>query len=453
MTPVAAPAATTSWFAELAWVDGAAARDVLVTADGPTISSVEVDTEPTDAAVRLRGAVVPGLANAHSHAFHRALRGRAETRGGDFWGWRERMYAVADRLDPDRYHRLARATYAEMVLNGYTTVGEFHYLHHGDGGTPYDDPNAVGESLIAAARAVGIRITLIDTCYLRGGVGGEELDDVQRRFSDGDPGSWVHRVDQHRSVEGARIAAGIHSVRAVPPEAMEVVRDWAVGYDAPLHLHLSEQLAENAACLEVTGRTPTRLVADHGVLGGRTTVVHATHLERDDITRLGTSGTRVCLCPTTERALGDGVGPAAALVAAGSGLCLGSDSHAIVDPFEEARNVELHERLVTGRRGHHRPEDLLYAATSGGMASLGWGAGTIAAGQRCDLVAIDTTSPRLAGMVDSQLAAHLVYATTGADVTDVVVDARHVVRDGRHKSLNVADELDRAIHEVTGDGP
>jgi formiminoglutamate deiminase len=447
--PVPSSAETTTWFAQLAWVDGAAARDVLVTAEGSAITRVEVGGDPVAGTTRLPGAVIPGLANAHSHAFHRVLRGRVETHGADFWGWRDQMYAVADQVDPDSYHRLARATYAEMTLNGYTTVGEFHYLHHRPGGRPHSERNAMGHALVAAAQDVGVRLTLIDTCYLQGGIAGEELDGVQRRFSDGDADSWVERVSEHRPPEGARIAAGIHSVRAVPPRAMEVVSGWAADGGAPLHLHLSEQPAENEVCLEATGRTPTQLVADHGVLGERTTVVHATHLASEDVGRLGRTGTTACLCPTTERALADGIGPASALRAAGSDLALGSDSHAIIDPFVEARSVELHERLVSGRRGHHRPEDLLHAATAGGMASLGWDAGRIAPGQRCDLVALDTSSVRLAGTDDDALAAHVVHAASGADVTDVVIDARHVVRDGEHVLGDVAAELDAAIREVT----
>jgi formiminoglutamate deiminase len=242
------------------------------------------------------------------------------------------------------------------------------------------------------------------------------------------------------------VAAGIHSVRAVDEPSMATVAAWAAGRDAPLHLHLSEQPAENQACLAATGRTPAALAASAGVLGPRTTTVHATHLTGEDVTRLGATGTAVCLCPTTERDLADGIGPAAALATAGSPLCLGSDSHAVVDLFEEARAVELDERLAGGRRGIHRPDDLLAAATSAGMAALGWAAGRIAPGQLADLVTVGLDSVRLAGTRPADAADQLVFAATAADVTSVVASGRQLVQDGRHLLVDdVPAALDRAI--------
>jgi formiminoglutamate deiminase len=238
-------------------------------------------------------------------------------------------------------------------------------------------------------------------------------------------------------------------VRAVAPDAMGAIGRFTHERGRPLHVHVSEQPAENAACLEATGLTPTGLLAEHGVLGPRTTAVHAIHVDDADRSLLGESGTTVCLCPTTERSLADGVGPAAAVAASGSPICLGSDSHAIIDLFEEARAVELNERLVTGTRGHHAPERLLEALTSAGMASLGWEAGRLAPGQRADLVAIDRTAPRLAGARPEDLVAHAVFAATAADVTDVVCDGRVVVEEGRHVQVgDVGRALDEAIEAV-----
>ena len=422
------------------------AERVLIEAEGERIAAVTEGADPPPGATRLDGITVPGLANGHSHAFHRALRGRTHRQGGDFWSWRELMYQVAGVLDPDRYLELATAVYAEMALAGICAVGEFHYLHHDPAGRPYADPNAMGEALAEAARRAGVRLTLIDTCYLRAGLDGRPLAGAQVRFGDGDAGGWAERAGAFRERPGVRVAAGIHSVRAVDEAAMATVAAWAADRAAPLHLHLSEQPAENQACLAATGRTPAALASSAGVLGPRTTAVHATHLTDDDITRLGASRTAVCLCPTTERDLADGVGPARALAAAGSPLCLGTDSNAVVDLFEEARAVELDERLVTGRRGHHDPAALLAAATSAGMDALGWDAGRLAPGRLADLVTVGLGSVRLAGARPAEAVDQLVFAATAADVTSVVVSGRQVVRDGRHLLVgDVGGALARAV--------
>jgi formiminoglutamate deiminase len=437
-----------AWHAELAWLGpgrGVAER-VLVEVEGERIAGVTEGVEPPGGAARLAGLTVPGLANGHSHAFHRALRGRTQRGRGDFWSWREQMYRLAATLDPDRYLELATATYAEMALAGITAVGEFHYLHHDPAGRPYADPNRMGEALAEAAGRAGVRLTLIDTCYLRAGLDGRPLAGAQVRFGDGDAGAWAERAGALRDRPGLRVAAGIHSVRAVDPAAMATVAAWAADRDAPLHLHLSEQRAENEACLAATGRTPAALASSAGVLGPRTTAVHATHLTGDDLARLGATGTTVCLCPTTERDLADGVGPARALADAGSPLCLGSDSHAVIDLFEEARAVELDERLASERRGHHRPADLLAAATAAGMDALGWDAGRLEPGRLADLVTVGLGSVRLAGTRPADAVDQVVFAATAADVTSVVAGGRQVVRDGRHLLVgDVGAALGRAI--------
>ena len=438
----------TAWHAELAWLgpERGLAERVLVEVEGERIAAVTEGTDPPPGATRLAGVTIPGLANGHSHAFHRALRGRTHRGRGDFWSWRELMYQVAGALDPDRYLELATAAYAEMALAGITAVGEFHYLHHDPAGRPYADPNRMGEALAEAAVRAGVRLTLIDTCYLRAGLDGRPLAGVQVRFGDGDAEAWAERVGALRDRPGLRVAAGVHSVRAVDPAAMTRVAAWAAGRDAPLHLHLSEQRAENEACLAATGRTPAALAESAGVLGPRTTAVHATHLTEDDVARLGATRTTVCFCPTTERDLADGVGPARALTDAGSPLCLGSDSNAVVDLFEEARAVELDERLATEQRGHHRPADLLTAAAGSGMAALGWTAGRLAPGQLADLVTVGLDSVRLAGTRPADAVDHLVFAATAADVTSVVAGGRQVVEDGHHLLVgDVPAALHRAI--------
>jgi formiminoglutamate deiminase len=442
--------AVPAWHAELAWLgpERGVAERVLVEVEGDRIAAVTEGVDPPAGSTRLAGITLPGLANGHSHAFHRALRGRTHRAGGDFWSWREQMYRLAAALDPDRYLALATAVYAEMALAGVTAVGEFHYLHHDPAGRPYADPNRMGEALAEAAARAGVRLTLIDTCYLRAGLDGAPLAGPQRRFGDGDAAAWAERARAmaERERPGLRVAAGIHSVRAVDEPGMAVVAAWAEARQAPLHLHLSEQPAENQACLAATGRTPAALAESAGVLGPRTTAVHATHLAPEDVARLGATRTGVCLCPTTERDLADGVGPASALAAAGSPLCLGSDSHAVVDLFEEARAVELDERLVSGRRGHHRPDDLLAAATAAGMDALGWDAGRLAPGRLADLVTVGLGSVRLAGTRPADAADHLVFAATAADVTSVVAGGRQLVRDGHHLLVgDVGAALARAI--------
>jgi formiminoglutamate deiminase len=441
----------TRWWAELAWLGGErVAERVLIETEGDRVVTVEAGGDAPAGARRLAGLVLPGLANAHSHAFHRALRGRTHAGRGDFWSWREGMYALAARLEPDSYLALARAAYAEMALAGITTVGEFHYLHHPPGGGRYANPNALGEALAAAAAEAGVRLTLLDACYLQADVDRSPLAGTQLRFGDGDAEAWAERASA-LDATAARVGAAVHSVRAVPPAAMRVVAAWAEERAVPLHLHLSEQLRENQACLAATGLSPTGLCAETGVLGPRTTAVHATHLDDDDLRLLGGNATGACICPTTERDLADGVGPASRLAGAGAPLSLGSDSHAVIDLFEEARAVELDERLVTGWRGHHRPADLLAAATEGGMRALGWPeAGVIAPGRIADLVAVRLDSPRLAGAPVDQLPAAVVFAATAADVSDVVVGGRQVVADGHHLLVgDVGAALDSAIRRLT----
>ncbi|MFI5492899.1 formimidoylglutamate deiminase [Actinoplanes sp. NPDC051859] len=424
------------FFAELAWIGGKVERDVAVEVTDGRFTAVTPGATPVG--TRLPGLVLPGLANAHSHAFHRALRGRTHGDRGSFWTWREKMYEVAGRLDPDSYYALARAVYGEMALAGITCVGEFHYLHHAPDGRPYAEPNAMGDAVVRAARDAGIRITLLDTLYLTSSVDGKALEGVQRRFGDGDLDGWLARTGTLRDGEGVRIGAALHSVRAVPVRHLD-----GLAGRAPLHIHLSEQRAENEQCRAVHGCSPTELLHRHGVLGPGTTAVHATHLTDGDIKLLGGSGTGVCLCPTTERDLADGIGPGRALADAGSPLSLGSDSHAVIDVFEEARGMELDERLATEKRGHFAAAELVAAATA--HTSLGWDdAGQIAVGKRADLVAVTLDSVRTAG-VDP---AGVVFAATNADVTHVVADGRMIVDGGRHTGFDVPAALRNAIREA-----
>ncbi len=448
-----------AYWCENAWLPAGVATSVRIeTVDG-RIAAVHTGAVPQDGDQRLTGLVLPGFANAHSHAFHRALRGRTHDGGGTFWSWRRQMYAVAGRLDPDSMLTLARAVYAEMALAGVTCVGEFHYLHHAPGGARYDDPNAMGHALVQAAADAGIRLTLLDTCYLAGGLGAggyAPLDTEQQRFGDGDADGWASRVSALRAGTQAgdgtldanphaRAGAAIHSVRAVPRDQLATVAVAAAEASPdgwPLHVHLSEQPAENQACQQAHGSTPAQLLHQHGALGPRTTAVHAVHLTEDDIDLLGGAGTGVCACPSTEADLADGIGPFAALVAAGSSLCLGSDQHAAVDLLGEAQRLELHERLRSGERGRFAPASLVRALTVAGHSALGWqDAGALEPGQRADLVAIRLDSPRTAG----SLVAQAPLSAAAPDVHTVVVDGKPVVTDGVHRLGDVGSLLTAAI--------
>lgn len=447
---------TTYWL-EHAWLGTHVEPGVAVDVADGRITAVRTGAgAPEPGAGVLRGLTVPGLANAHSHAFHRALRGLVQVGSGTFWTWREFMYQVASRLTPETYHALARAVYAEMALAGITAVGEFHYVHHARGGKPYADPNAMGEAMIAAAADAGIRITLLDTAYLSSGIsnkpGGEPPNPHQLRFSDGTAEAWAERVSLLKGGELARIGAAVHSVRAVPADQLPVVAAWAAERGAPLHVHLSEQTAENDACREAHGCTPTRLLADHGVLGRHTTGVHNTHLTDEDVRLLGDSGTGTCMCPTTERDLADGIGPAKDLQRAGSPLSLGSDSHAVIDLLEEARALEMDERLRTRTRGHWTAASLLRAATADGHAALGWSdAGVLEPGALADFTTVALDSVRTAGPLPRLGAETAVFAATSADIRHTVVAGRHVVRDGVHTLVpDVPSALSQAIGALRG---
>ncbi|MEX1043289.1 MAG: formimidoylglutamate deiminase [Acidimicrobiia bacterium] len=432
---------TRTLWCDYAWLGGSEpARGVRVEIEDGRFTSVTSDALPGDAE-RRTGLTLPGFANGHSHAFHRALRGRTHHHRGDFWSWRKEMYRLAARLDPSAYFRLARATFSEMVMAGYTTVGEFHYLHHGPAGRPYADPNEMGRTLIAAARDAGIRITLIDTCYLHGGFD-TPLDVVQRRFGDGSVEAWSERVARLSDEKGVRIGAAVHSVRACTPTEIAKVAEYAL--DMPLHAHVSEQPAENEGCLSAFGSTPTAVFSEAGALERNFTAVHATHLTDDDRRLLGDSRTIACICPSTERDLADGMCETIPLVDSGVRLSLGSDSNAVIDAFDEARSLEFHERLRTLRRGNLGIEQQMSALTN--HAALGWDdAGSISVGHRADLVTIDLDSVRLAGSDISTMLAGTIHTASPADIATVTVDGIDRVTDRTYVAGDIGREFSDLI--------
>lgn len=436
-----------TWWAARAVIGGDVRDNVVLEAVDGVLTRVEPDAEMPWHARILKGAVLPGAVNAHSHAFHRVLRSRTHRGRDSFWSWRDQMYAAAAVLDPDSYRALACAVFAEMLEAGYTAVGEFHYLHHAPRGAAYADSNEMSHALAAAAEEAGIRLVLLDTLYLAGGPG-MAPDATQVRFSDGSAEAWAERTAALSASGLVTHGLAVHSVRAVPPEEIAVAAAVARERGVPLHAHVSEQPRENDECLSAYGRTPVEVLRDAGALGTGFTAVHATHLSDTDITGLG--GSHVCVCATTERDLADGIGPIPALREAGAMLCLGSDSHAVIDPFEEARAIELDERLGSRRRGTFTGEELLGVMTTGGASALGLPDAGLAVGAPADFIEVTTSGVRLAGHDQAALADAIVYAAAPADVRTVVVAGVERVRDGAHASIDTAAELDRAIRQVMG---
>jgi formiminoglutamate deiminase len=421
-----------SLWCELAWLGGdVPAAGVLIECDGGVIARVEagVGVAPSGA-TRLAGLTLPGLANAHSHCFQRALRGRTEAAAqGSFWTWREAMYMLAERMDEARYEALARATFAEMALAGMTLVGEFDYIHH-------------SAATVRAAAAAGVRLTLIDACYLEGGL---------KRFRDPSVEGWCARMEALEAsgvLDGASVrpAAAIHSLRAVSPEDAAVVAEFASKHGWPLHAHVSEQVRENDEVAVRYGRkTPTALLAEAGALSPRFSAVHATHMTADDLRLMAEAEAYCCMCPTTERDLADGIGPVAGR------LTLGSDSQSAIDPFEEARAVELDNRLATGTRGSFGAAQLAGALTGDGYASLGWSeGGVIAPGALADLTTVSLDGVRLAGTDAAHALDAVIFAGAAGDVTDVMVGGVAVVSGGRHRLIDVGAELAAAVSEAWG---
>jgi formimidoylglutamate deiminase len=427
-------------------LEGAAlsVREGRVVAIGPPLAGAEL--------VPLPGrALLPGLVSAHGHSFQRALRGRAEHATGarSFWSWRDAMYAAANRLSPDDLEVVARFAFLELARAGVTCAGEFHYLHRDPAGRPYADPAELALRVVSAARDVGLRIVLLRGAYARAGYGLPE-DPAQRRFVEPSPDTALAGLDAlAASVRGdPLVSLGIapHSVRACPAAWIRVLADEARRRALPLHVHAAEQLAELDACRLEHGVSPVQLLAREGALDRRTTLVHAIHVDEGDVRAIAAAEATVCACPTTERNLGDGIVPADRLLDRGVRLALGVDSHAQVDPFEDARELELHLRLVRQERavldeppGTLVPR-LLEAATAGGMASLGLAGGRLAPGEPADFVLLDLDDPSVAGSAPEAFLASVVFAAGPRAVRGTYVAGEPVVEEGRAAPGRVREE-------------
>ncbi|MDO4412388.1 formimidoylglutamate deiminase [Cutibacterium sp.] len=440
------------WFFPRVLVAGRIAHNVRVRSDGDVITDITVDTQPDRHT--FNGVAVPGFANTHSHVFHRGLRGAGE--GEDFWSWRREMYRLANRLVPDSYYRLARAAFAEMVAAGYTSVGEFHYVHHQPDGTLYPHHD-MELALVNAALDAGIRITLLDTCYLHAGPG-VPLGEEQARFSDGDVAGWLERWHALREAMPesplVRLGAALHSVRAVSPDEMATAVS-GLPERAPIHIHVSEQPRENEECQVAYGLTPTAVLERAGVLSDRTTVVHATHLSDDDIAMIARSNTIVSLCPTTEADLGDGIARVKDLLDAGVRLTIGTDEDVVTDPFAELRMVESTARLVSGTRGVIDCDVLWKIGSRNGVESLYPAAGPrsyqtstpacggagLAVGDPADIVVVDPSSPRLAGVDPTRWP----LVAAAEDVTATIIAGEWIRRGD-----TTAEDLRHVLDELRG---
>ncbi|HTU50699.1 MAG TPA: formimidoylglutamate deiminase [Acidobacteriaceae bacterium] len=420
-------------------------------------SSIAADVE----VVTLRGkALLPGFVNVHSHAFQRLIRGRTESKragGRDFWSWRAAMYYAAASLSPEQMYVVARAAFLEMLLAGTTTVGEFHYVHRKPDGKPYPNPNIMAQQIFAAAESVGIRICLLRAAYQRAGFELPE-DPGQIRFLETTEEFLANVADLHREYDSQDAWVGVapHSVRAEPLEAIEAIAAWAREHHRPLHMHVSEQMAEIEACQREYGTTPVRLLERHGLLRDQFTAVHAIHIDHEEMDLLAANRAAICACPTTERNLGDGIFAARDVMERGIPVCLGSDSQAQIEPLEDARELEYHLRLQQRQRslldgidGQELSARLFRCATANGASALGCETGDIESSKLADFFTVDLNDISIAGDVREDLLPAIVFGMRTAAVADVCVGGRFVVRDHRHPQqqeiLNEYKEVARKV--------
>jgi formimidoylglutamate deiminase len=442
------PNGSTLYYPELLYLDGAfvTGQGVLVDHAG-RIERITTRQDAGNAAIveLPRRALLPGFINTHSHSFQRLIRGKSETRiisGKDFWSWRATMYHAAAQLSPEQVYDVARMAFLEMLFSGTTTVGEFHYLHTDPAGEVYSDPNQLSKQVIAAAQSVGIRIVLLRAAYLRSGF---ELarDPGQLRFFESK--SEFLRNTQALIKEfqpgATNVSFGVapHSIRAVPLDDLKEIAAWTQSERLPLHMHVAEQVAENAACVKEYGCTPVQLLSRNNILTGRFTAVHAIHIQADEVAQLAHAGATICSCPTTERNLGDGILAADRVMSSGIRVALGSDSQAQIDPLEDARELDYHLRLRDQQRSvldqiECQPiaERLFACATRNGAISLDVPAGDFREGHCADAFTIDLDDLSIAGHSADDLLPTLVFSLNRSAIRDVLVNGRWVIRDKRH---------------------
>jgi formimidoylglutamate deiminase len=423
-----------AWLPDLVYVDGQFQSGRAVVCDSAG-KIVELTDNPTNA-TRLRGrAMLPGMVNAHSHAFQRMIRGRTEHRSqhstDSFWTWREQMYAAANTLEPEDLYAASRLAFREMALTGITAVGEFHYIHHARDGSAYSDPNLLEREVIRAARDIGIRIALLRVAYARAGYQ-TDPNPQQARFIEDTPDLYLNNLEQLLDVNDdmAWIGVAPHSVRAVPLDYLKPFVAFANERALPVHMHVAEQPAEVSACIAEYGRSPVALLETEGLLSKRFTAVHAIHVTPKAIAALARNGAHVCACPTTERNLGDGVVPADAYFDAGVRISLGTDSQTQIDLLEDARELEYHLRLQKLERNVLAPmlaQRLFDCATVNGAASIGFDGGRIKLGAPADFFTVDLDDPSIAGAAVDDLLTNIVFSLSQRAVRDVIVGGRRIV--------------------------
>ena len=462
------------FFAAQVWLDGAWARDVLLSvgADGkwaelqPGASAAQAQ-----GATRLAGPVLPGLVNAHSHAFQRAIAGLTELAGAagssdDFWSWRDRMYSAARRITPEQLEHIAAWLYAELLAGGYTQVCEFHYLHQPQD-TVGGDPLVMSMALVRAAQRVGMGLTLLPTLYMRSGFGATGLREDQRRFASSSD-TLVRLVGDVqaacRDLPGVNLGLAIHSLRAAGLPAMTELAAWAGTQQLPVHIHIAEQTQEVQDCLAHTGQRPIQWLLENLPVNAQWNLVHATHASSAELQAVAQRGAAIVICPSTEANLGDGVFNYPAYAAAGGHWSVGSDSHVTRSWPQELCLLEYSQRLTLRRRNvAAQPSGssaaaLFDGALAGGQAASGLQLGPIALGHRADFVVLDAQSPALLGVPDAQTLDALVFSSPHARIAQVYqggrlrLDGGELCRPGAEPGLRqrLAQDFARTMGELWG---
>ena len=432
-----------AWLPDYIYTEGRFRSGLALVAD--SAGKILELSENAPGATRLAGrAMLPGLVNAHSHAFQRIIRGRTEYRSQNatdsFWTWREQMYAAATQLSPDEIYNVSRMAFLEMAKTGITAVGEFHYLHHSPDGSPYADRNQLGHEVIRAANDVGIRIALLRVAYARSGFN-TAPNPRQVRFIENSPDTYIAHLDlllNSINTKDGMIWAGVapHSVRAVPLDYLKQIIAFANERQLPVHMHVAEQPAEVDACIEEYGRSPVALLDTEGLLSDRFTAVHAIHVTPKAIAALARSGAGVCACPTTERNLGDGVVPTDLYFKSNVPVSLGTDSQIQIDLLEDARELEYHLRLKKMERNVLAPENetgasalatkLFECATVNGAKAIGFDGGKLEAGAPADFFTVDLNDISIAGASTDELLANIVFSLSRTAIRDVVVNGKQL---------------------------
>lgn len=438
-----------AWLPDLIYADGRFQTDVALVCD-ENVVRLATAREVKDP-IRLQNrALLPGLINAHSHAFQRVIRGRTERRSAhtsdSFWTWREQMYAAANRLSPEGIYTASRMAFLEMALSGITAVGEFHYIHHAPDGSRYSDPNLLEREVIRAARDVGIRIALLRVAYARAGFQ-KEPNPQQIRFIEDSAEAYLKSLEEllaapELKTGEAWIGVAPHSIRAVPLDYLKTIVAYANKRGLVVHMHVAEQPAEVEQCFNEYGRPPVVLLDTEGLLSEKFTAVHAIYVAPKSISAIARSGANVCACPTTERNLGDGAIPVDAYLNAGVAVSLGTDSQTQIDLLEDARELEYHLRLHRNKRNILAPDGetdeaalarrLFACATTSGARSIGFNGGSLEPGAPADFFTVDLDDPSIAGSSLENLLANIVFSLSRTAIKDVVVGGKRIVADGRH---------------------